>query len=64
MSYEDQTCIFCESEDIFKVPHAMLTLDASKVATKGRTGQVVDNYIKETKEIIKKEKTDLKRREL
>ena len=62
MNFENQKCINCNSESIFKIP----SLGNSKVskATSNRPGKVVDEYIRDTKKEIKLEKSKLKSQEL
>jgi len=62
MSFDSQLCIKCESENIFKVP--ALLKKKSQVFSSPRTGAIVDEYIKDTKEEIKKEKKNMKLREV
>jgi putative FmdB family regulatory protein len=57
MSYEEQVCLECKSSNIFKVPSLSLTKGASKPK---KVGKVVDDYIKETKALIKTEKQNMK----
>lgn len=64
MSFEDQKCVLCESQNVFKVPHISISEATPRSSTKIRTGKIVDDYIEETREIIKKEKSDLRKREL
>jgi putative FmdB family regulatory protein len=61
MFFEDQTCVKCGSEQIFKVPSI---LDIRKRKTTHRPGKVVDEYIKNAKEDLKIEKKDLLNKEL
>ncbi len=62
MSFEDQKCVVCNSADIFKIPS--LDIERHRRIHTNRAGKIVDKYIKETKEIIEKEKIDLGKREL
>ena len=62
MSFKDQTCSRCESEDVFKVPSLS---DKVKISpTNHRPGKIVDDYIEKTKEEVKKEKKKLKSEEM
>ena len=62
MSFEDQACPTCNSANVFKVPS--LNIEAHTRIHTNRAGKIVDNYIKDTKEEIKKEKNRLREREL
>ena len=62
MSFEDQTCVECSSFNVFKIPSMSNYKYIASSATK--PGKIVDNYIKETKEEIKKEKKSLRKKEL
>lgn len=62
MSFEDQRCINCNSEAIFKIP-SLGNSKTLKVTSRPR-GKVVDEYILDAKKEIKLEKTKLKSREL
>jgi len=63
MFFEQKNCIHCFSESIFKVPSIEYTGKKTE-ATPKKTGKIVDEYIKDAKEEIKKEKDSLKNREL
>jgi len=61
MSFEDQKCTECGSLNVFKVP----SISNSKHHTATpRPGKIVDQYIYDVKKEIKKEKKDLKSKEL
>ena len=62
MSFEEQACLQCHSLNVFKVP----SLSELKVTTSlaPKVGKVVDEYIRDTKKEIKKEKQKLKSQEL
>lgn len=63
MSFEDQLCVGCESEKVFKIP----SLSSSQIISGTRAskpGKVVDNYIRDVKQEIKQEKKELRSREL
>ena len=62
MSYEDQKCNSCDSEDVFKIPS--LSLNRSIQTRPVRAGKVVDEYIHDAKKEIKEEKKRLKSEEL
>lgn len=57
MSYDEQKCVECDSSNIFKIP-SISTL--KKKFTTQRVGKVVDEYIRDTKEMIEKQKKSLK----
>ena len=58
MNFEDQVCLSCKSKNVFKVP-SLSTVKPS--ASSSRVGKIVDDYIKETKSLIKAEKKSLKK---
>ena len=62
MSFEKQACLQCQSFDVFKVP----SLSEVKVANSlpPKAGKVVDEYIRDTKKEIRKEKQKLRSQEL
>jgi putative FmdB family regulatory protein len=61
MFFEGQKCIFCYSENIFKLP----SLSENKATKKtNKAGKIVDQYIKDAKQELKKEKKSLKIEEL
>ena len=61
MFFEGQRCIFCYSENIFKLP----SLSENKALKKtNKAGKIVDQYIKDAKQELKKEKKSLKTEEL
>ena len=62
MSYEDQKCNSCDSEDVFKIPS--LSLNRSTQSRPARVGKVVDEYIHDVKKEIEQEKKRLKSEEL
>ena len=62
MNFENQDCIECGSLNIFKVPSMSIYKHVTNSNVK--PGKIVDNYIKETKEEIKKEKKSLRKKEL
>lgn len=61
MSFDDQLCKFCKSENVFRVPS--LSNQSIQVPSSG-PGKIVDKYIEDTKKEIKKEKKDLRNRGL
>tara|TARA_B100001094_G_C17817093_1_gene616642 strand:- start:155 stop:403 length:249 start_codon:yes stop_codon:yes gene_type:complete len=62
MFFEEQRCVSCFSEDVFRKP----SLNQKSVSHKSteKTGKVVDKYIEDAKSEIKKEKQRLKSEEL
>ncbi len=62
MFSKQDACIYCNSEKIFKVP-AILDIKTSTLSS-SKPGKIVDEYIKSTKQEIKKEKDILKSKEL
>lgn len=61
MSYDEQTCIYCKSSDVFKIP-SLASRQQKNIPT--RVGKVVDQYLKDAKEEVEKEKNKLRSREL
>jgi len=63
MFFENQRCVKCYSEHVFKVPSIG---EAQKTTTQtgSRAGKVVDKYIEDVKSDIKEEKNRLKSEEL
>jgi len=65
MFFEEQRCVSCMSEDVFRLPPAGLTgISNKKEDSSNRPGKIVDEYIKDAKEEIKKEKKKLKSEEM
>ncbi len=62
MFFEQDKCINCMSENIFKVPSIQVTRKSSHTSQK--PGKIVDQYIKDAKEEIKKEKRKLASEEM
>ena len=59
MNFEDQICIECESEDVFKIPQGNYISPNKEVSPK-RTGKVVDRYIEDVKKEVELEKKKLR----
>lgn len=65
MFFEEQRCIKCHSENVQRVPVEILLRQTATTDSKPtKTGKIVDDYIKETKKEIKKEKDMLRKQEL
>tara|TARA_Y100001970_G_C13736686_1_gene604171 strand:+ start:283 stop:501 length:219 start_codon:yes stop_codon:yes gene_type:complete len=63
MFFEQDRCILCNSEDIFKVPS--IQTQARNTSTQNKKpGKIVDKYIEDTKKEIKKEKRRLASEEI
>jgi putative FmdB family regulatory protein len=62
MSFEEQACTSCSSDDVFKIPSLGETKTSISVSTK--PGKIVDEYIRDTAQEIKKEKQKLRTQEL
>ncbi len=58
MFYEQDRCIHCMSDDIFKVPTIQARNKTDKTSS-STAGKIVDKYIQDAKEEIKKEKRKL-----
>ena len=63
MFFEQKMCVYCHSEDIFKVPSVEYTSNQSSTGPK-KTGKIVDEYIEDVKKEIKAEKKALKNEEM
>ena len=64
MSYEEQICVFCNSENVFKVPKFGGNRSNAQQSSPKKTGKVVDEFIRDTKKDIEFEKQKLKNQEL
>ena len=66
MSEEQTECVKCKSESIFRVPSLseIKFQNHLNYAHKQATGKVVNDFIEETKQAVKKEKRDLQKEEL
>jgi putative FmdB family regulatory protein len=60
MSEKISSCEVCNEETLLKVPYFSGTI---KKENKQKVGSIVDNYIEETREEIRKEKDQLKKLE-
>jgi DNA-directed RNA polymerase subunit RPC12/RpoP len=59
MFFESQRCIYCSSSDVFKKP-ALSDKKEKRFTDNKKPGAVVDQYIKDVKEEVQKEKKKLK----
>tara|TARA_Y100000592_G_scaffold96953_1_gene166525 strand:- start:58616 stop:58873 length:258 start_codon:yes stop_codon:yes gene_type:complete len=65
MFFENQRCIKCHSEFVFRVPSEIGASTSSKEEySPQKPGEVTKQFIEDTKREIKKEKKSLKNREL
>ena len=64
MSKEDQTCIFCNSTQIFRKPAFTIGKKHNTDQTSSPIGSIVDSYIKDAKKELKEEKRSLREKEL
>ena len=64
MSYDEQVCVFCDSEKVFKIPALSDSHSKTCQTHIRKTGKIVDDFIKDTKKDIQFEKQKLKNREL
>lgn len=63
MSDSRKDCSFCKSKNsLFKIP--ALEEKSFSLSKKQKVGSVVNRYIEETKEIVSKEKKELKEKQL
>ena len=63
MGFDDQVCIYCSSESVFRQP-SLSNKKLNHITTKTKPGKIVDEYILEAKEEIKTEKRDLRSKEI
>ena len=66
MFFEEQRCIFCYSEDVVRNPplsHNNVVKTTSSSTAKSKPGTIVDKYISDAKEEIRKEKIKLRSEE-
>lgn len=63
MFFEGQRCIFCMSENVFRLPFGG-NAENINIEEKQKTGDIVNKYIKDTKKEIKEYKKNLKKEEL
>ena len=59
MSFEEQLCVHCNSERVFRVPSLGRTIKEGDFQS--RTGKIVDDYIKDAKREVEIEKDNMKR---
>ena len=65
MSQQQNSCILCNGESVFKIPAiANTNISKSNKNESLRPGHLVDDYIKQTKQDVKKEKRRLKSEEM
>lgn len=64
MFFEDQRCVKCHSEHVFKVPSIGEAARSAEPGADPKVGSVVNKYIEDTKSDIKKEKKKLRSEEL
>ena len=62
MNFEDQKCIKCNSSDVFKIPSLGKINNIAPSTPK--VGKIVDEYIRDVKKEIDKEKKKLKSEEM
>jgi len=66
MFFEDQKCIFCHSDDVVRKPslsHNNIVKTTTTSSKSSKPGKIVDKYISDAKEEIKKEKSRLRSEE-
>ena len=64
MKKEDQTCVFCDSEDIFKKPSFVIGKKKQTTNNISKPGAVVKSFIEDAKKEIRDEKRKLLEKEL
>ena len=64
MSKEDQTCIFCNSNQIFRKPAFTIGKKENTQQTSLPVGSIVDSYIQDAKKELKQEKKSLREKQL
>jgi len=62
--FENQRCVKCHSEHVFKVPSIGAPARAAQSGADPKVGNVVNKYIEDAKSDIKKEKKKLRSEEL
>ena len=62
MFFEGQKCIYCHSEDLFRLPQG--TLSKKNLDKPTKPGKIVDKFIKDAKEEVMKEKKKLRSEEM
>ena len=62
MFFENQRCIHCNSEDVFREPQGHL--QKKETVNGKKPGKIVDKYIEDVKSEIKKEKEKLRSEEI
>jgi hypothetical protein len=66
MFFESQKCIFCHSEDVVRNPplsHNNVVKTTTAPTGNSKPGKIVDKYISDAKEEIRKEKIKLRSEE-
>ena len=63
MSFEEQLCLECESENVFKIP-SLDTAAQNGFTSITKAGSIVDSYIKDAKKEIREEKRRMQTEEL
>ena len=65
MFFEEQRCVKCHSDEVFRLPQGLLSrsMTKSKVDS-SKPGKIVDKYIRDAKQEIKKEKEKLRSEEI
>ena len=63
MFFEGQRCKSCYSDNVFRVP-SLSEITKREGSSQDRPGKIVDSYIKDVKEEVKKEKDKLKKEEI
>tara|TARA_B100000282_G_C31669651_1_gene461550 strand:+ start:593 stop:850 length:258 start_codon:yes stop_codon:yes gene_type:complete len=65
MSFENQTCICCNSDNVIKIPSlSEIKISHTSTSSASRPGKIVDKYISDTKREIALEKDKLKKEQI
>ena len=64
MSFDEQICIFCESVNLFRNSLFTIGNNTKDRETSVKIGSVVNEYIKDAKEDLKKEKKEIREKHL
>ena len=64
MFFESQRCIKCYSDEVYRIPNEINLPSDKNSNSPSKPGKIVDKYIEEAKEEIKKEKKRLKSEEM
>ena len=64
MFFEDQRCVKCNSDEVFRLPGLSERQSSTPTNTSNKPGKIVKDYIEKTKEEVKQYKKTLSDEEL